>query len=111
MNEITKNNNLEANIENISNENFTEKEKLVAKSILITKAYFGITSRLSIFRKYFLDLKELQKAEQVLIGQTALKKLTRTENDLTKQYATELGISKDRFREIENWVYEHETNL
>ncbi len=87
---------------------FNDDEKLVAKSILSMKMITGLSGRIC------------NKANEIegINLQTTFFKLTdyldnvaAGQNKLFKEYAAKLGISEQRYREIADFVYTHETEI
>jgi hypothetical protein len=113
MNDLKIPNTQEEVIQNLQLEGFTQEETLIARSILLRKAGLGLVARLNKgistlaiehdayndFRKlnseFLNNYRELHVAKKELIG----------------EYATLLGISEKRYKEIEDFVYDSETNL
>jgi hypothetical protein len=89
---------------------FTEEEILVAKSILTSKALAGLSSRLGRVGGE-IGYKNEALALDILNFHQHIDKVMKIQQGLTEQYASKLGISKERYREIWDYVYEHESFL
>lgn len=90
---------------------FTPEEILVAKTILCLKGIFGIEARLMNPENAFFESGDLQMSDYVGNARKTLNQLTNTARYLAEEHAERLGISRERYEEIQDHVYSVETEL
>tara|TARA_Y100000034_G_C6616597_1_gene268675 strand:+ start:39 stop:371 length:333 start_codon:yes stop_codon:yes gene_type:complete len=95
----------------ISLEGFTPEEILVAKSILGIKAIHGTVARLQNIQVTFIHERNNDMADYVGKARGFLRNIAGETEELAKEYAERLDISRERFEEIHNHIYTIETKL
>ena len=89
----------------------TPEEELVAKSILCSKAMFGLEARLAVPEVFLLENEFIKMGMYIEDARTTLKGLVAGNLRLLKEYAAKLGISEQRYEAIRDYVYREETSL
>lgn len=90
-------------------EGFSSEEALIAESILSIKMIYGIGNRAKFSLINSFDSKDIAGKVLASNPELVLNQAMKNVENLTKDYATRLGLSKERFEQIHDYVYENET--
>lgn len=84
---------------------------LVAKAILFSKAVSGVSARIGDQSKIDMFFGDSPFSQNLVEAREISSKLAPFSYELARNYSDRLGISKDRFMEIEEYVYSNEGML